>query len=223
MKFSDIISNLETPIKGILFDLDGTLLNSESMATVIVHQFLQEQGVSITLEAVDNWARGKSWKEIGYWTSEEYLNHLSGEELTHLYEEKWSQVDMKEIEVYPQAIEFFQYCQQNFQVGIVSNSKRDFIYSFLKEKLPNNMPPDELVIGEDILKVAKPDPEGYLRAKNTMKLNASEVIVFEDSIPGLTAARAAGLIPIFINHDKIDSPQAYELSEFSVTGYTGLL
>ena len=45
----------------------------------------------------------------------------------------------------------------------------------------------------------KPDPEGYLRALNMLHVNAAEALVFEDSRPGIAAARMAGITVAFIS------------------------
>jgi beta-phosphoglucomutase-like phosphatase (HAD superfamily) len=44
----------------------------------------------------------------------------------------------------------------------------------------------------------KPDPEGYLRALEHLRVPASEALVFEDSLPGIAAARMAGITVAFI-------------------------
>ena len=45
---------------------------------------------------------------------------------------------------------------------------------------------------------SKPDPEGYLRALHGLGVPAAEALVFEDSRPGIAAARMAGITVAFI-------------------------
>jgi len=45
----------------------------------------------------------------------------------------------------------------------------------------------------------KPDPEGYLRALDVLHVDAAEALVFEDSRPGIAAARMAGITVAFIS------------------------
>jgi beta-phosphoglucomutase-like phosphatase (HAD superfamily) len=45
----------------------------------------------------------------------------------------------------------------------------------------------------------KPDPEGYLRALEKLGVPAAEAVVFEDSRPGIAAARMAGITVVFIS------------------------
>jgi sugar-phosphatase len=50
----------------------------------------------------------------------------------------------------------------------------------------------EIVAAEDV-SACKPDPQGLNRARQALGLAAGRCVVIEDSLPGLAAARAAGL------------------------------
>ena len=50
----------------------------------------------------------------------------------------------------------------------------------------------EIVAAEDV-GACKPDPQGYNRAREVLELAPRRCVVVEDSLPGLAAARAAGL------------------------------
>lgn len=47
------------------------------------------------------------------------------------------------------------------------------------------------ITGEDVVR-SKPDPEGYLKAMAYFGVTPAETMIFEDSGPGLEAARASG-------------------------------
>ena len=50
----------------------------------------------------------------------------------------------------------------------------------------------EIVAAEDV-SACKPDPQGFNRARQALGVPAARCMVVEDSLPGLAAARAAGL------------------------------
>jgi HAD superfamily hydrolase (TIGR01509 family) len=50
----------------------------------------------------------------------------------------------------------------------------------------------EIIAAEDVT-ACKPDPQGYHRARAALALTPNRCMVIEDSLPGLAAARAAGL------------------------------
>lgn len=51
---------------------------------------------------------------------------------------------------------------------------------------------DVLIFGDDVSR-SKPDPQGYLKALSLLEIAPEEGIAFEDSAPGQTSAAAAGL------------------------------
>jgi beta-phosphoglucomutase-like phosphatase (HAD superfamily) len=57
---------------------------------------------------------------------------------------------------------------------------------------------DAVLCDEDCAR-GKPDPEGYLRALDRLGVPAGEALVFEDSRPGIAAARMAGITVAFIS------------------------
>lgn len=78
-----------------------------------------------------------------------------------------------------------------FQLAIVSGALRREIELVLE--LAGLRPHfAEIVAAEDV-SACKPDPQGYNRARAALALAPHRCIVIEDSLPGLAAARAAGL------------------------------
>jgi beta-phosphoglucomutase-like phosphatase (HAD superfamily) len=82
-----------------------------------------------------------------------------------------------------------------FRLAIVSGALRREIELVLeRSRLRHHFP--VIVAAEDV-SVCKPDPEGYLAAHAGLEragpLARRRCVVFEDSLPGLEAARAAGM------------------------------
>ena len=51
----------------------------------------------------------------------------------------------------------------------------------------------QVVVASEDVTACKPDPQGYQQALSKLQLPASSCVVIEDSLPGLGAARSAGL------------------------------
>jgi beta-phosphoglucomutase len=76
-------------------------------------------------------------------------------------------------------------------VGIVTGAQRDDVLAVLDAS-----PTGELVsflIAEEDVSNGKPHPEGFLTAAQLLNRRPSDVLVFEDSVPGVQAAVAAGM------------------------------
>ncbi|WP_105565189.1 HAD-IA family hydrolase [Microbacterium halophytorum] len=57
--------------------------------------------------------------------------------------------------------------------------------------------PDVVIGGEDVT-VGKPDPEGYLLAASRLGVDPARCVVFEDTVRGVSAGRAAGATVVAI-------------------------
>ena len=57
--------------------------------------------------------------------------------------------------------------------------------------------PDVLVTSEDVT-AGKPSPEGYLQAASALGRSAAACVVFEDAVPGILAGRAAGAVVVVV-------------------------
>lgn len=86
--------------------------------------------------------------------------------------------------------------ERGVRVGIVTGTLRSLIEPVLTER---GLSPciDALVTIEDVTS-GKPHPEGFLLGAELLDLPPADIVVFEDSPAGVTAARAAGMHPIGI-------------------------
>jgi HAD superfamily hydrolase (TIGR01509 family) len=76
-------------------------------------------------------------------------------------------------------------------IGIVTGAQREDVLAVL-----DGSPTGELVsflIAEEDVSNGKPHPEGFLEAARILNRRPSDVLVFEDSLPGVQAALAAGM------------------------------
>ncbi len=60
-------------------------------------------------------------------------------------------------------------------------------------------------IGGDQVTRAKPDPEIYLRAADALRVPPSACVAIEDSVPGVSAARAAGMVCVGLRNPRYRS------------------
>ncbi len=87
--------------------------------------------------------------------------------------------------------------QNEIPYGIASNATKSFVGNTIKQL---NLEFDTYFGLEDYIK-PKPDPEPYLRLAEALHIPKGELKntwVFEDSLTGTSAAKAAGMVPIGI-------------------------
>ena len=82
--------------------------------------------------------------------------------------------------------------------AIVTGSSRDEL-QMVMESIGMTADGFAAVLCDEDCTRGKPHPEGYLRALDMLHVGASEALVFEDSRPGIAAARMAGITVAFIS------------------------
>ena len=98
----------------------------------------------------------------------------------------------------PGAIELVRELQlHGVKTALVSASPRNIVDAVL-DNLGHDLFP--FSISSDDVAVTKPDPECYLKAASKSGSDISNCLVFEDSITGITAAKASGAYLIAVPH-----------------------
>jgi HAD superfamily hydrolase (TIGR01509 family) len=89
--------------------------------------------------------------------------------------------------------------EQNIPLAVASSSKIDFVQKILKELQIDKY--FTVVIGGDMVKKGKPDPEIFLLASSKIQIPPKDCLVIEDGISGMTAAKEANMFCIGIVKD----------------------
>lgn len=168
---------------GVLFDLDGVLIDSETTYT----KFWSEIG-RIYPTGLDNFAiaiKGTTLPSIL-----EYFPDASVRE--DITKRLLAFQEAMEFPMYPGARELLQGLKQaDIPTAIVTSSDRHKMHLLFRQ---HPWIPDMITAIIDASQVtkSKPDPQGYLLGAEAIGVPASRCCVFEDSLQGLAAGRAAG-------------------------------
>ena len=168
---------------GVLFDLDGVLLDSEGLYTIFWEQIDKEYPTGI--DEFASYIKGSHLARImGYFDNEEVrrdiLNKLNDYERNMRYE------------FFPGALEFVRHLREaGIPMAIVTSSDRKKMLSLYRQypEFPTLF--DQIITG-DMVSKAKPDPDCFLPGARLLGVDISDCIVFEDSRNGLLAGRASG-------------------------------
>ena len=94
--------------------------------------------------------------------------------------------------------ELLQLCSDSdIPVALVTASPRILVDAVL-EHLPTH--PFEISVSSSDVKRTKPDPEGYLKAADLLGVDIKNCLILEDSLTGVTAAKASGGYVVAIPH-----------------------
>ena len=173
--------------KGVIFDLDGLLIDSERMGIENAVKVAERMNVPITREVVK--------KTIGITYADTiacYLEHVGEKDKLDAFLKEESKaydrlMDNNLVPLKPGAAELLEYLNnKGYQMVIASSSSHRYIVRMLEPKGVLGYFRD-IISSNDVTK-GKPDPQVFLIAASRMGLKPEECVVFEDSLNGLLAA-----------------------------------
>jgi HAD superfamily hydrolase (TIGR01509 family) len=178
-------------IRAALFDLDGTLVDTEQQTMSSIAAVLQRRGI-VAAPYPPEEACGRSWEHIANTMRARYPLRDSTQVISQELLEIWNEQVTREAKLIPGAREAITEAHRaGVALAVVSSSPRSVIDAMLR--LIGVSALISVRIGSDGVTKYKPDPEGYLMAANVLSVRPEECVVFEDSSSGVKAARAAGM------------------------------
>jgi beta-phosphoglucomutase len=199
-------------LSATLFDYNGVLVDDEVVHLEAFRDVLGPLGVQVSER--DYWERYLGFDDAGAFRAmlEDAGQRVSAERIAALIEAKRPHYLARArgaLRAFDGAAELVRARANAGPVGIVSGALRDEIA--LGIELLDVKDVVEFVISAEDTTASKPDPEGYRIAVERLGASAQRVIVIEDSLAGVQAAKAAGLACIAVAH-------SYELAQLRAAG-----
>lgn len=191
-------------VKGVLFDMDGTMLDTEPISMTCWRKSASHFDITID-DKLMNTFFGKNLTGI-----EEILRNAFGidEEAVKIVEgrQEYYRAYLGEhgAPLKPGLIEILEYLKSKKIPAVVCTSTDKVTGERLLKKVGVYDYFDDFVYG-DMVTRTKPDPQGFLMAAEAIGMDPSECLVIEDSPNGILAGKATGGYVIFVP-DKIDLP-----------------
>jgi HAD superfamily hydrolase (TIGR01509 family) len=178
-------------IKGAIFDLDGTLIDSMGVWKNLDKDFLQKSGVTVPQD-IDKVIKNLSFQDAAVYFKEKF--HLS-QTIAEIMEE-WNKMVFDEyafrIGLKPGVREYLIYLKtQGIKIGLATSNTRKLTEVVLR----NNNVYDyfEVIKTSNEVERDKNFPDIYLLCAEELQLEPEQCVVFEDILPGILSAKAAGM------------------------------
>ncbi len=190
-------------VKAILMDFNGIIIDDEPIQMKAYQEILKNEGINLTEEEyyASMGMDDKTFVEAAYRRADKTPESNKVLELTQAKTKKWREIVANEIPLFDGIENFIRKMEKDFALGIVSMAKLEEI-EFVLERTGLRESFMAIVSAEDVAN-CKPDPEVFFKGFNRIDAARTslgrnpivhgECVVIEDSAPGVSGAKKAGL------------------------------
>jgi HAD superfamily hydrolase (TIGR01509 family) len=180
----------------LIFDLDGTLVDSSPLHARAFQEAFAPHGIDIDYAAIAGMTTGAAVDKLAAGAGLD----LAPDERDRLVADKRERalrLIESDLDAIEGAVEFVRAAQGRFALALCTSASKAGAYASLaRVGLAGDFEP--MITAEDVVR-GKPDPEPFIRALAAHRATPGEALVFEDAESGLAAAAAAGIDAVRID------------------------
>ena len=178
-------------IKAVIFDLDGSLVDSMWIWRDIDIEYLGRFGIELPKE-LQTEIEGKSFSETAVYFKERFDIPDSLEQM----KEDWNRMAwdkyMNEVMLKPGADVFLHHClDKGIKLGLATSNSRQLVEAVAKARGVGKE--FDCIMTACEVEKGKPSPDIYLAVADKLGVEPEECLVFEDITPGIMAGKNAGM------------------------------
>lgn len=204
-------------VGAFLFDLDGTLVDTEAIWTRAIVDFVNSRGGSTSFDEILPVVIGRNWIDIDIALHERFPEigastpMEDARDLRAFYDRIAGDPEKLIIR---ESVEFFKRAAALAPCAIVSGSPHDDIIKLSELCGIAHLP--KLVLGAGEYAAGKPSPSGYLKAAEILGVDPAACVVIEDSSVGVKSGVDAGMKVIALARPSL-VPQTYSGQSWKVS------
>ena len=180
-------------LEALLFDLDGTLTDTDKLHLLAMQQLLLEEGRVLTEAEFDAHVSGRANADLCRYLFPE--RSLAEHQVFADRKEARFRALSPTLQPTAGLVRLLEHAEQTgIGMAVVTNAPRANAVHMLNAMGLGERFKHVLVAEE--LPRAKPDPLPYLTGLQCLQARASHALAFEDSVPGVTAASRAGIFTV---------------------------
>lgn len=209
--------------KAVIFDLDGTLVDSMGIWKDIDVEYLGKLHLEVP-EDLQQEIEGLSFSEVAVY----FKKRFGLLEALDSIKEEWNRMAMDkylyEVPAKDGAVEFVQYLhEQGFKLGVAYSNSIQLVNAALEAHGIRQLFSVVLTCCE--VEKGKPEPDVYLEVARRLQIDPKDCIVFEDIPVGIMAGNAAGMTTCAVE-DSYSIPYRQEkrrLADYYIDSYQDIL
>jgi HAD superfamily hydrolase (TIGR01509 family) len=201
-------------VAAVVFDLDGVLIDSESVWGEIRHRFTEETGGRWHEGALRD-MMGMSSLEWSRYMHDELGVPLPPEEISTQVADRVADLYRERLPLLPGAVEAVRLLAEHWPLAVASSANRPLIDLVIE--LAGIADAFKATVSSEEVERGKPAPDVYLEAARRLEVDPGSCAAVEDSTNGIRSAHAAGMAVIAIpNSDFPPDPDALSLASVAL-------
>lgn len=184
-------------IKAVIFDMDGTIVDSEPIYDRVNDEIYPKYGFNLTEEDQKRHMGANlkdTWTDLlNRYSAKEKFSHYELEDFIELHVNAFYQglADTEELTLMPGVEEWFEYLKENDYKMIIASSSYAPVIEYIYQEFELDQYMEGYVDGNSI-ENGKPAPDIFIKAAEKLNLEPEECIIIEDSANGVKGAERAG-------------------------------
>lgn len=209
-------------VKAVIFDLDGTLVDSMWMWRDIDIEFLGKYGIELP-ENLQSEIEGMSFSETAVY----FKNRFKLTQSLEAIKEEWNQMAwdkyMTSVPLKEGTLELLRFLKNNnIKAGIATSNSRELVELVIEKHKVNGYFHSIRTSCE--VEKGKPSPDIYQLVAKDLDMAAKDCLVFEDVIQGIMAGRNAGMkvCAVYDSYSSDVTDKKQELADYYIESFKEL-
>ena len=177
--------------KAVLFDLDGTLVDSMWVWSEVDIRYLGEMGLSVPADLQEE-IEGMGFTEVAEYFKKRFQISQDIEQIKETLNILAMDAYQNQVKLKPGIRSFLTYLKsQNIRTAVASSNSRELIEAVLKSHRIDRY--FDCIVTSCEVQRGKPAPDVYLEAAGRLGVKPENCLVFEDIVAGIQSGKAAGM------------------------------